>query len=319
NADDENLWINSLNLNKIVESLREQAPGATHYVVFDACRNELNLMRKGDKALADKGFVPLAFTPGVMIAYSTAPGKTGTDTGSGGGTYAKILAEELVRPGVEAMTMFRRVALRVNREIGQDPWMSASTLPEIYFAGAPMASDPIAGPPAAAQLTEAEHAWAEAKDTTSISVLEAFIRGFGDTYYGELAKARLEEIKRRSVANDIGVPQPPFARGPGTQPHAQEKSGGAFDGDWLIQWHDAPGCSNPNAKFFLTISNNAVLSRGERPTTGRVDQAGKITFSRPGIVNGSTQRYSGQLTANLGRGRFTGFGRCAGRFTATRQ
>src|SRR5215467_13032984 len=109
NADDENLWINSLNLNKIVESLREQAPSATHYVVFDACRNELNLMRKGDKALADKGFVPLAFTPGVMVAYSTAPGRTATDTGSGGGTYARILAEELLRPGVEAMTMFRRV------------------------------------------------------------------------------------------------------------------------------------------------------------------------------------------------------------------
>ena len=31
--------------------------------------------------------------------------------------------------------MFRRVAPRVNREIGQDPWISASTLPEIYFAG----------------------------------------------------------------------------------------------------------------------------------------------------------------------------------------
>ncbi len=31
--------------------------------------------------------------------------------------------------------MFRRVALRVNKEIGQDPWIAASTLPEVYFAG----------------------------------------------------------------------------------------------------------------------------------------------------------------------------------------
>jgi uncharacterized caspase-like protein len=83
-ADDAGLWNYSLNLNKIVEGLREHAPAATHYVVFDACRNELNLTRKGSKALTDKGFVPIAYTPGVMVAYSTAPGKTATDTGSGG-------------------------------------------------------------------------------------------------------------------------------------------------------------------------------------------------------------------------------------------
>ena len=58
NADDEDLWHYSLNLNTVVEGLRAQAPGATHYVVFDACRNELNLTRKGQKALSDRGFVP---------------------------------------------------------------------------------------------------------------------------------------------------------------------------------------------------------------------------------------------------------------------
>src|SRR5262249_25652790 len=36
NADDEELWVNSLNLNTMVEGLRAQAPQATHYVVFDA-------------------------------------------------------------------------------------------------------------------------------------------------------------------------------------------------------------------------------------------------------------------------------------------
>jgi len=41
NADDEELWNYSINLNTLVENLRAQAPGATHYVVFDACRNEL--------------------------------------------------------------------------------------------------------------------------------------------------------------------------------------------------------------------------------------------------------------------------------------
>ena len=45
-ADDANLWTNSFELNDIVSKLREQAPEATHYVVFDACRDELRLTRR---------------------------------------------------------------------------------------------------------------------------------------------------------------------------------------------------------------------------------------------------------------------------------
>jgi formylglycine-generating enzyme required for sulfatase activity len=142
NADDEDLWSNSINLNNVVEELRAEAPGATHYVVFDACRNELNLTRRGQKALAEKGFVPIGYTPGVMIAYATAPGQTASDTGSGAGVYARALADELVKPGVDSMLVFTRVARQVLREIGQDPFLSASTMPEIYFAGEASISNP---------------------------------------------------------------------------------------------------------------------------------------------------------------------------------
>ena len=147
NADDEELWNYSLNLNTVIEGLRAQAPGATHYVVFDACRNELNLTRKGQKALSEKGFVPIAYTPGVMVAYATALGKTASDIGTGGGAYARALAAEIVKPGVESVLVFSRVARRVHREIGQDPFLSASTMPEVYFAGekAAVARAAIAG------------------------------------------------------------------------------------------------------------------------------------------------------------------------------
>jgi len=203
-ADDADLWNVSLNLSNIVEGLRAQAPAATHYVIFDACRNELNLTHKGSKALTDKGFVPIAYTPGVMVAYATAPGKTAADSGSGGGPYAKALAEELVKPGVEALTMFRRVALRVNRDIGQDPWMSASTLPEVYFAGEPSTATPAAS----ARLSEAAEAWDRTKDATSSVVLEAFIARYKDTFYAELARARIQLLERQRAA---AVPPPAIA------------------------------------------------------------------------------------------------------------
>jgi Caspase domain len=131
-AADDDLWINAFELRDIVGKLQQQAP-AVHYVVFDACRDELRLT--GTRSLGRKGFVPEAFASGVMIAYATAPGRTASDKGAGGGPYARILAEEIVKPGVEAMTMFRNVALRVKNSIGQDPWLSASTLQEVYFAG----------------------------------------------------------------------------------------------------------------------------------------------------------------------------------------
>jgi uncharacterized caspase-like protein len=84
-TDDAEVWTNSLDLREIVNRLREQTPDAVHYVVFDACREELRLTRDGTKALERKGFVPVANISGVMIAYATAPGKTASDVGDGGG------------------------------------------------------------------------------------------------------------------------------------------------------------------------------------------------------------------------------------------
>jgi hypothetical protein len=48
-----------------------------------------------------------------------------------------------VKPGVEAVTMFRTVQIRVWRAIGQDPWLSIPALRLVYFAGeeAPKVAD----------------------------------------------------------------------------------------------------------------------------------------------------------------------------------
>jgi hypothetical protein len=55
--------------------------------------------------------------------------------------------------------------------------------------------------PAVAQPSpnEAERAWAVTKDTTSPAVLQAFIRRFGKTVYGEMARARLDELNKRQI------------------------------------------------------------------------------------------------------------------------
>jgi uncharacterized membrane protein len=46
-------------------------------------------------------------------------------------------------------------------------------------------------------LGEAERAWAAVRDTRSRSILETYIDRFGSTVYGEMARARLEELKKQ--------------------------------------------------------------------------------------------------------------------------
>jgi hypothetical protein len=48
--------------------------------------------------------------------------------------------------------------------------------------------------------SEAAEAWDRTKETTSVVALEAFIRRFGDTYYGDLARARIAELKEAEAA-----------------------------------------------------------------------------------------------------------------------
>jgi hypothetical protein len=188
-ADDASLWTNSLELSDMVNKLRSQNPEATHYVVFDACREELRLTRDGKKALSpEKGFVAVGSVTGVMIVYATAPGKTAADVGQGAGPYAKALTEEIVKPGIEAVTMFRNVQLKVKQAIGQDPWLSFPTLPAVYFAGSKS--------PERGELPF----WVSVKDSTSPTVLATYLERYPNGEFASIARALIEHYERQLKA-----------------------------------------------------------------------------------------------------------------------
>ena len=192
------LWDQSLRLTEITRKLRSEAGSATHFVVFDACRNTLKLRKPGTRALVQsKGFVPVMQENGMLIAYATAEGELASDVGDGAGPYAKVLANEIVKPGVEAVTMFRRVQVRVCSSIGQEPWLGFSALAEVHFAGVQTEAAKSGPPDSGSDL--AELAWALAKDSTSLGMLEGFIARFKDTHYADLARARIEELKKRAA------------------------------------------------------------------------------------------------------------------------
>jgi uncharacterized caspase-like protein len=132
-------WNRSVSLRTLVERLKEDAPQAKHFIIFDACRNELKLIEPETRTLIQpKGFAPYRDIPGgVLIAYATAEGELASDHGTDAGPYASALAEEIVKPGVEAFTVFRNVQIRLIETVQQQPWMNSGPMGPFYFAELP--------------------------------------------------------------------------------------------------------------------------------------------------------------------------------------
>ncbi len=187
-------WHRSVGLRDLLDKLNEDAPNAKHFVIFDACRNTLKLKDATAKALSQpKGFQPVREIPGgMLIAFATAEGELASDRGTSAGPYAQALAGEIVKPGVEAITVFRTVQLRVSESTGQKPWTQNSPMAAVYFAGE--------------QLPKAEGArvWAEIETSKDIAIFEAYRRRYGlkNAVLDTLAAARIEELKRRASKED---------------------------------------------------------------------------------------------------------------------
>ena len=130
------------------------------------------------------------------------------------GPYAAALAAELARPGLDHLNLFQNVKEAVLSSTGgtQQPWESNGLGRRVYLTGRPI-------PAATAQpkLSEAERTWPWIKETTNQSVLENFIKQFGDTEYGAKARARLEEVRKQQVA---GATPPAAVTEPAKEPAA---------------------------------------------------------------------------------------------------
>ena len=87
----------------------------------------------------------------------------------------------------------------------QVPWEHSALTGRFYFNPSAQTASPPAPAAVPAQLSEAERAWAAAKDTKSIAVLEDFIARYRGTFYAGLAGGRIDELKK----SQIGLVTPP--------------------------------------------------------------------------------------------------------------
>src|SRR5262245_32634998 len=170
-------WDESLKLDEILRLL-DRAPSAAKFIIFDACRNELQLPTKE----TTKGLLPVAEQYGMFIAYASAPGRTASDRGERSGPYAEALAAELNKPGLDHLSLCQNAKEAVYAASGgaQQPWESNGLVRRVYLTGQPTPSAQPQAPVASTRQSEAAEAWVVTKDTTNIPALEAFIKRFGD-------------------------------------------------------------------------------------------------------------------------------------------
>lgn len=197
-------------------------------VMLDACRdNPFAKTMKRTVASRSVGRGLAKVEPVVsdtLIAFAAKAGSVALDGDSSNSPFTTALLEHIATPGVDLRIAFGRVRDSVLSSTGrkQEPYVYGSlggNTVAIVDANAATAKAPSAdSKPAAAQVAAADpgpaasprapagpavnpssgeiaEAWRAVSMTTSPAVLEAFVRRFGDSIYGDLARARLQDLK----------------------------------------------------------------------------------------------------------------------------
>jgi predicted metalloprotease len=188
-------------------------------VVLDACRNN-PFKKPGVRGVGgERGLTRIEPVRGVFSIYSAGIGQTALDRlgdadANPNSVFTRVFVPAIGKPGlslgdlaVEVREEVARLALTVSHD--QLPaYYDQTAGGRVYLAGLPQASTAAepSRPPAPAQ-SEAERAWlAGVKDTTSEAVLDDFIRRYGDSIYGTLARERREGLKKSQVTAKIAPP-----------------------------------------------------------------------------------------------------------------
>jgi formylglycine-generating enzyme required for sulfatase activity len=171
----------------------ESAGARLNLVLLDACRNN----PFGGRGLrsTNSGLAQMQAPEGTLLSFATQPGNVARDGNGHNSPYTEALAKTIRRPGLDIFRTFNEVGVEVANATGgtQQPWVSLSPIKgEFYFAGREATAQRPQDPAASA--------WAAAQGSSDAQVLETFIYDFGETVYGALARARLEELKTSQVA-----------------------------------------------------------------------------------------------------------------------
>ena len=167
-------------------------------VFLDACRDNplaRNLARAmGTRSAAiGRGLASVEFGVGTLISFSTQPGNVALDGSGRNSPFADALVKQLSTSteDLSGILISVRNDVRGATQGQQVPWEHSALTGRFYFT-----QTASLGVGFSATLSEAGQTWAAIKETSRRAVLEAFIKQFDGTVYAEMARERLEQLKR---------------------------------------------------------------------------------------------------------------------------
>ena len=117
---DSDISIDGVRLFDLLRPLAD-SPASTKIVVLDATRPLPFQIQGGQLA---RGLGAIEAAPGLLVAFSSAPGTVAEDGPGPYGAYATAIAEMVREPGLDIDTLFARIRLRTNEATNgvQTPW-----------------------------------------------------------------------------------------------------------------------------------------------------------------------------------------------------
>jgi len=185
-----------IKLDDVIEALGYTT--GVRLLVLDACRdnplvNGLPQNRKSRGGVTS-GLARIERSLGMLIAYSTQANAVADDGDGHNSPFTAALVRDIAEPGLEVATLFRRVAVNVNRETkgAQTPELSISLLQDFYFN--PQESD--------------IDAWKKLGPSTSLHDLESFIARFPSSLMVDAVRARIDAVgtarERERLVREFG-------------------------------------------------------------------------------------------------------------------
>ena len=141
---DSDIPIDGVRLFDLLRPLAD-VPAAAKVVVLDATRPLPFQIQGGQLA---RGLGAIESAPGMLVAFSSAPGTVAEDGPGPYGAYATAIAEMVREPGLDLDTLFARIRLRTNEATNgvQTPW-EVSQLQQVVMLVPGTPNAPPAGAP----------------------------------------------------------------------------------------------------------------------------------------------------------------------------
>ena len=208
---------NTFSVTDILEQM--EAASEVNLVFLDACRNnplattlKRGLRSRGRSAIVGRGLARIeASERDTLLVYAAAPGAEAEDGTGRNSPFTTAFLKHVTTPDVEVEVLLKRVTkdVRVATKERQKPERLSRLTVEFYFASgdktkvtAEFGTDESSAKQTTApvQRSEAAEAWTLIQKSEDVDVLKAFITRFGTTFYGTLARKRLEALEKKVAA-----------------------------------------------------------------------------------------------------------------------